>query len=145
MKGSNYPVEQVSWDDCQSFIRKLNARSNKTFRLPTEAEWEYASRSGGRDEKYSGGNDVERVAWYNKNSGSSTHAVGGKAANGLGIYDMSGNAREWTDDWYSDTYYADSPYKNPTGPYSGKFKTTRGGGWDASASGTTVFDRFYLH
>jgi len=75
-KGSNYPVEQVSWDDCQSFIKKLNRQSRKTFRLPTEAEWEYAARGGRSGEKYAGGNDVDRVAWYSGNSGGSTHPVG---------------------------------------------------------------------
>jgi len=130
-KGDNYPVEQVSWDDCQSFVRKLNGQSNKTYRLPTEAEWGYACRSGGRDEKYSGGNDVDRVAWYLSNSGGSTHAVGGKAVNGLGLYDMSGNVWEWCSDWYDKNYYNKSPEQNPQGPGSGWFlyRVERGGCW----------------
>ncbi len=100
--GNDYPVEKVSWHDCQEFIRNLNSKSDRHFRLTTEAEWEYAARSGGQDEKYAGGNDVEGVAWYAGNSGSSTHPVGRKAANGLGLYDMSGNVWEWCADWHSD-------------------------------------------
>ncbi len=128
-KGSNYPVEQVSWNDCQDFIKKLNRKSGKTFRLPTEAEWEYACRSGGREDKYSGGSDVDRVAWYSGNSGGFTHAVGGKAGNGLGIYDMSGNVWEWCSDWYDENYYGNSPTQNPQGPGSGSLRVYRGGSW----------------
>ena len=129
-KGSNYPVEYVSWEDCRSFIGKLNGRNGKTFRLPTEAEWEYACRSGGRDEKYAGGNDLGRVAWYRSNSGSSTHTVCGKAANGLGLYDMTGNVWEWCLDWYGKNYYSSSPTDNPQGPSSGSLRVNRGGSWD---------------
>ena len=128
-KGDNYPVEMVSWNDCQEFIKKLNAQSTRKFRLPTEAEWEYAARSGGRDETYAGGNDVDRVSWYDGNSGGSTHHVGGKAPNGLGFYDMSGNVREWCADWYSSDYYEDSPKRNPTGPASGSNRVILGGSW----------------
>jgi len=133
-EGDNYPVEQVSWRDCQEFIKKLNRRSGSSFRLPTEAEWEYAARSGGKDEKYAGGNDVDRVAWYDSNSGSflrknSTHPVGTKAANGLGLYDMSGNVWEWCSDWYGSDYYGRSQEHNPTGPASGSNRVNRGGGW----------------
>ena len=129
-KGSDYPVEYVSWEDCQLFIGKLNGQSGKTFRLPTEAEWEYACRSGGRDEQYAGGDDCDQVAWYRSNSSSSTHAVGGKAANGLGLYDMSGNVWEWCLDWYADNYYSSSPTDNPQGPLSGSLRVNRGGSWD---------------
>jgi hypothetical protein len=90
-KGDNYPVEQVSWDDAKEYIRKLNSMGSAKFRLPSEAEWEYAARSGGKAEKYSGGGDVDSLAWHNSNSGSSTHPVKTKKGNGLGIYDMSGN------------------------------------------------------
>ena len=128
-KGDNYPVEGVSWDDCQRFIEKLNRRSDRTFRLPTEAEWEYAARSGGRDEKYAGANDVNAVAWYSSNSGRSAHAVGGKAANGLGLHDMSGNVYEWCADWYDKTYYKKSLVQNPQGPGSGSGRVGRGGCW----------------
>jgi formylglycine-generating enzyme required for sulfatase activity len=111
------PVESVSFDDVQEFIRRLNARAGGAlFRLPTEAEWEYAARSGGRRERYSGGERVDRVAWYAENSERRNHPVGGKAPNGLGLHDMSGNVWEWTADWYADDYYSRSPRENPTGP-----------------------------
>jgi formylglycine-generating enzyme required for sulfatase activity len=128
-KGDNYPVERVSWDDTQDYLRQLNSKSNKTFRLPTEAEWEYAARSGGKKEKYAGGDNVDTVAWYDSNSGSSTHPVGQKQANGLGLYDLSGNVWEWTGDWYDDKYYAKSPKNNPPGPSGGSFRVSRGGSW----------------
>jgi formylglycine-generating enzyme required for sulfatase activity len=130
--GDNCPVENVSWNDAQDFISKLNSRSagNKSsgnYRLPTEAEWEYAARSGGNSERFSGENeDVGGVAWFNDNSNES-HPVGQKAPNGLGIYDMSGNVWEWTNDWYGNTYYSSSPRKNPTGPSSGDRRVIRGG------------------
>ena len=123
-------MENVSCDDCQAFIKKLNRKSGKNYRLPTEAEWEYACRSGGRDEKYSGGSDIDRVAWYYGNSGGSTHAVGGKVANGLGLYDMSGNVWEWCSDWYDENYYGNSPTQNPQGPESGSSRVYRGGSWN---------------
>jgi formylglycine-generating enzyme required for sulfatase activity len=126
--GGKYPVENVSWDDCQEFIRKLNAETSSEFRLPTEAEWEYACRSGGQVEKYSGGDDVDLVAWYDDNSGHSTHPVGRKLANGLGLYDMSGNVWEWCADWYYEGYYANSPERNPQGPGYGSSRVMRGGG-----------------
>jgi len=89
-KGGNYPVENVSWNDTQDFIKKLNKKYDKQYRLPTEAEWEYACRAKGSG-RYCGGDDLDAVAWYDKNSGSSTHAVGGKQANAFGLHDMSGN------------------------------------------------------
>jgi formylglycine-generating enzyme required for sulfatase activity len=111
------PVDSVSWNDAQDFISRLNGRSSAgTYRLPTEAEWEYAARSGGKSEKYSGGNDVDPVAWFAENSGRRNHPAGTKAPNGLGLYDMSGNVWEWTNDWYGDDYYSSSPRNNPTGP-----------------------------
>lgn len=126
-KSSKRPVENVSWNDCQEFIRKLNVMTGKYFRLPTEAEWEYAARGGNRSRgyKYAGGNDLNSVAWYNGNSGS--HEVGGKQPNELGLYDMSGNVWEWCQDWYGD--YSSSSQTNPTGPSSGSFRLYRGGGW----------------
>ncbi len=129
-KGDNYPVENVSWNDTQSFIRSLNGKGGSKYRLPTEAEWEFAARSGGRSEKYAGGNDIDAVAWYTSNSGSSTHPVGQKQPNGLGLYDMSGNVWEWCGDWYDGSCYGSSPRNNPEGPSSGSGRVGRGGGWD---------------
>jgi|GEM_PF-555864 len=128
-KGDDYPVEKVYWNDVQKFIRKLNSHGNGNFRLPTEAEWEYACRSGGKNEKYSGGEDVDRVAWYMSNSVSSTHRVGTKAPNGLGLYDMSGNVWEWCQHWYGKDYYSQSPRNNPQGPSGGSWRVFRGGSW----------------
>jgi len=131
--GKNYPVEQVSWDDTQGFIRKLNSYSSSCFRLPTEAEWEYAARSGGKKQKYAGSSNVDRLAWYDCNSGGSTHPVGTKEPNGLGLYDMSGNVWEWTSDWYGKDYYQQSPRNNPQGPSSGSFRVIRDGCWNGSS------------
>ena len=128
-KGSNLPVEQVSWEDCQTFIRKLNALTGKNFRLPTEAEWEFAARGGNnsRGYKYSGSNTLSNVAWYDDNSSNKTHPVATKAPNELGIYDMSGNVWEWCNDWYGS--YSSSSQYNPTGPNSGSRRVYRGGSW----------------
>jgi len=140
--GDNCPVDQVSWNDIQDYIRILNQRTGKNYRLPTEAEWEYAARSGGKSEKYSGGNDLDSVAWYDSNSGDQTHQVGQKQPNGLGIYDMSGNVWEWCQDWYSDSYYKSSPRNNPQGPSSERDRVLRGGSWYSSAAGTRATYRF---
>ncbi|MBF0263278.1 MAG: SUMF1/EgtB/PvdO family nonheme iron enzyme, partial [Magnetococcales bacterium] len=104
-------------------------RDGCTYRLPTEAEWEYACRSGGKSERYCGGSDLDALAWYDKNSEGRTHSVGRKRANGLGIYDMSGNVFEWVSDWYGDKYYANSPSDNPKGPSTGSSRVGRGGSW----------------
>ncbi len=124
-KGNKLPVESVSWDDCQTFIRKLNSLTGKNFRLPTEAEWEYAARGGNRSRgyKYSGGNNISDVAWYDDNSGSMTHAVGTKSPNELGIYDMSGNVSEFCQDLYGS--YCSGSQTNPQGPSSGSYRVYR--------------------
>ena len=142
-KGDNLPVENVSWDDVQTFIRKLNQKTGKHYRLPTEAEWEFAARGGNRSRgyKYSGSNDIDAVAWCTNNSGSKTHPVGTKSPNELGIYDMSGNVREWCQDWYGGKYYSSSPYSNPTGPSTGSYRVSRGGSWGGYARGCRVFRR----
>lgn len=127
--GDNCPVEQVSWNDIQEFTNKLNQKTGKNYRLPTEAEWEYAAKSGGKNEKYAGSNDIDSVAWYSSNSGSKTHPVGQKQPNGLGIYDMSGNVWEWVQDWYDEKYYKNSPKNNPKGASSGEDRVLRGGSW----------------
>lgn len=141
--GDNYPVEQVSWYDTQDFIAELNSQGFSTFRLPTEAEWEYAARSGGREEKYAGGDDLDNLSWYSGNSGMETHEVGTKAANGLGIYDMSGNVSEWVSDWYESNYYSESPQDNPQGPETGSFRVLRGGSWYELAPYCRAAYRFY--
>jgi formylglycine-generating enzyme required for sulfatase activity len=126
----NCPVEKVSWEDIQMFITKLNNRSGGSkFRLPTEAEWEYAAR-GGKQSKgytYSGSNDIDAVAWYSKNSDNKTHPVKGKAANELGLYDMTGNVWEWCSDWYEK--YGAGSQTNPTGAKAGSYRVNRGGSW----------------
>ncbi|MGA1863410.1 formylglycine-generating enzyme family protein [Deferribacter thermophilus] len=127
--GDDCPVERVSWNDVQNFINKLKRQTGKNYRLPTEAEWEYACRSGGKKEKYCGGDNIDAVAWYYDNSGGKTHPVGQKQPNGLGIYDMSGNVYEWVQDWYDSSYYRSSPKNNPTGPSSGSSRVKRGGSW----------------
>ena len=131
--GDNCPVELVTWNDVQDFITKLNQQKGTKYRLPTEAEWEYAARSGGKSEKYSGGSDVNAVAWYNSNSGSTTHPVGQKQANGLGLYDMSGNVWEWVNDWYG--VYGSTAQTNPKGPSTGSSsnRVLRGGSWYGDA------------
>ena len=137
-KGSNLPVETVSWEECQNFIRKLNALTGKNFRLPTEAEWEYAARGGSnsRGFKYSGSNTLSNVAWYDDNSADKTHPVATKASNELGIYDMSGNVWEWCSDW--DSSYTSASQTNPTGPISGSHRVFRGGSWVNIARGCRV-------
>ena len=132
-KGDNLPVECVSWDDCQKFISELNRITGKTFRIPTEAEWEYAARGGkkSRGYQYSGSNNLSDVAWYSDNSSSKTHAVGTKQPNELGIYDMSGNVEEWCQDWYGN--YSSSSQTNPTGANSGYVRVIRGESWASYA------------
>lgn len=125
----DHPVVCVSWHDAVAYAQWLSRRTGRNFRLPTEAEWEYAARSGGKPEKFAGGDDIEAVAWYSGNSGNRTHPVGQKLANGLGLYDMSGNVWQWTADWYGDSYYIDSPRNNPAGPGSGSKRVFRGGSW----------------
>lgn len=133
-RGSRLPVEQVSWNDCQTFISKLNSMTGKRFRLPTEAEWEFACRGGTKSQgyKYSGSNSLGIVAWYDDNSGTRTHDVGMKSPNELGIFDMSGNVWEWCSDWYGN--YSSSSQTNPTGPSSGSYRVKRGGSWAYNAS-----------
>lgn len=142
-KGDNLPVETVSWDDCQTFIRKLNALTGKNFRLPTEAEREFAARGGNnsRGYKYAGSNNIGAVAWYDGNSGSKTHAVGTKSPNELGIYDMPGNVSEWCQDWYGD--YSSASQTNPTRASSGSPRVLRGGSWSSIARGCRSSNRSF--
>lgn len=124
------PVEQVSWNDIQDFIRKLNQQTGKNYRLPTEAEWEFAARGGNLSKgyRYAGSDDLSSVAWYLDNSGGKTRAVGQKQANELGIYDMSGNVWEWCEDWSGD--YSSSAQTNPKGPLNGERRVLRGDSFD---------------
>ncbi|MDR1602724.1 MAG: formylglycine-generating enzyme family protein, partial [Tannerella sp.] len=117
----------VSWDEAQEFIKRLNTATGKNYRLPTEAEWEYAARGGNRSKgyKYSGSNNIDEVAWYWGNSGDQSHPAGTKKANELGIHDMSGNVEEWCQDWYGE-YFA-SPQTNPKGASNGSERVLRGG------------------
>jgi formylglycine-generating enzyme required for sulfatase activity len=128
-RGHDLPVEGVSWHAVQEYIEKLNAATGKNYRLPTEAEWEYAARGGNQSKgyKYSGSDDINAVAWHNGNSGTTTHPVGTKTPNELGIYDMSGNLWEWCNDWYD--VYTDQPETNPLGPDSGAKRVVRGGSY----------------
>ena len=136
--GDKMSVEKVSWNDVQEFIAKLNAKTGKTFRLPTEAEWEYAARGGNKSNgyKYSGSNNLEDVAWYYDNSNKTHHPVGQKQQNELGIYDMSGNLWEWCQDWYGS--YSSEAQTNPKGPSSGSHRILRGGCWDSAANNNRI-------
>ena len=140
-KGDDRPVEKVSWDDCQEFIRKLNSLTGLNFSLPTEAQWEYAARGGNRSlgYKYSGSKNLKDVAWYEKNSGNETHPVGQKQANELGLYDMSGNVWEWCSDWKGS--YSSNSQTNPTGAASGSYRVERGGSYYFGAWNCRVSNR----
>ncbi|MDR1951627.1 MAG: formylglycine-generating enzyme family protein [Bacteroidales bacterium] len=141
-KGDNYPIETVSWLDAQKFIQRLNAATGKQYRLPTEAEWEYAARGGNKSRgyKYSGSNTMNEVGWFANNSKNRTRQVGLKLPNELGIHDMSGNTWEWCEDRYGN--YPASPQNNPTGPLSGIHRVLRGGGYNYDAQGCRVSCRY---
>jgi formylglycine-generating enzyme required for sulfatase activity len=137
-KGDNYPVEKAIWAEIEKFIKKLSSSTNGAFkfRLPTEAEWEYACRSGGKPEQYAGGSDLDQVAWYYGNSNDSTHAVGTKAPNGLGLFDMNGNVHEWVADTYRVWSYKKHKRNNPLfmlkdGDLGTLQQVYRGGGWNS--------------
>ena len=135
--GDNYPVENISWNDCQEFISKLNLRSEVRraglkFSLPTEAQWEYACRAGTTG-AYGGAGPLDDKGWYTENSGGRTHPVAGKMANAWGLYDMHGNVCEWCQDWYDSSYYLKSSASGPTGPLSGSSRVLRGGSYSRRA------------
>lgn len=137
-KDDNRPVETVSWNDCYNFVRELNRMTGRNFRLPTEAEWEYAARGGNRSSgaSHAGSFSFDKVAWCSDNSGGLTHPVKTKQANELGLYDMSGNVAEWCSDWYGD--YSAYSQLNPQGPSNGEYRVYRGGCWSEFEIFSTV-------
>lgn len=146
-KGEDFPAYYVSWNDCQEFISKLNEFTGKNFRLPTEAEWEYAARGGvkncGLNKTIPMRGDFDGGAWYGYNSQNKIHVVKGLSPNILGLYDMRGNVREWCHDWYESDYYSNSPFDNPQGPSNSsiKHRVLRGGGWDSVKKNSQVYSR----
>ena len=130
------PVTEVSWEDCQAFIKKLNKITGKEYRLPTEAEWEYAARGGAKSQGYSyaGSNNLGEVGWFKDNSGEAIHVVAEKRFNELGLYDMSGNVWEWCSDWYGPYRLDAKGSDNPKGPDNGDFRVRRGGSWNHDAN-----------
>ena len=139
-KGPKNPMERGSWDDCQQFLAKLNAKPRPgggKFQLPTEAQWEYACRAGSTT-RYCFGDDEKQLgeyAWYDENSGKKTHPVGEKRPNAWGLYDVHGNVWEWCEDWYDNGYYGRSPSDDPPGPATGSYRVVRGGFWFSGAGG----------
>lgn len=131
VKGENKPVSNVSWNDCQKFLEKLNKKTGKKFRLPTEAEWEFAARGGNYSNHtlYAGSDSLELVGWFEGNNNGSIQDIKKKAPNELSLYDMSGNVAEWCNDYYKDGYYAYSPDEDPMGPEEGNIHVLRGSGW----------------
>ena len=141
--GPDYPMYYLSWEDAQAFCQELSRMTGRTYCLPTEAQWEYAARGGKNNDgtKYSGSWSIDAVAWYDGNSGSSTHPVKNKRANSLGLYDMSGNVWEWCSDWYGSSYNVNDT-NNPTGPSSGSSRVLRGGSWFSNAQSCRVSFRY---
>ena len=145
IKGDKRPVECVSWFQVQIFISKLSTKTGRYYRLPTEAEWEYAARGGSKSKgyKYSGSNELDKVAWFYDNCEHQTHPVGTKAPNELGIYDMSGNVHEWCSGHYDNLYYSKSPLINPQGAETGEFLVFRGGSWYSDEIYCRIANRNY--
>ncbi len=146
--GNNCPVENVNWNEVQIFIDELNRAAGKTYRLPTEAEWEYAARSGGENQKWAGTSmeaELSLYAHYDDNSKGQIHPVGQKRPNGLGLYDMSGNVWEWVEDWYARDYYASSSNVNPSGPNEGETRVLRGGSRYSDAKSLRTSYRSHNH
>lgn len=142
-RGDDYPAYRISWTDALKFIKRLNELTGSTFRLPTEAEWEYAARGGNKSSgyRYSGSNNIDEVSWYDGNSAEMTHPVKLKKPNELGIYDMSGNVWEWCLDWYET--YSSEYQKDPKGPSKGTYHIDRGGAWNRNNKYSRVTARCY--
>lgn len=143
--GDNYPMYYVRWTEAQEFVTRLNTATGKKYALPTEAQWEFAARGGNKNRgyTYAGSNSLDGVAWYSSNSGSTTHTVGTKLPNELGIYDMSGNVWEWCGDWYG--IYSAAQQTDPTGPSAGLYRVCRGGDWRNNAHYCRSAFRYYDH
>lgn len=139
--GAELPVQEVSWNECQEFISRLNKQTGETFRLPTEAEWEFAARGGNLSNhtQFAGSSNIDEVAWYANNSGETPHPVAQKLPNELGLYDMSGNVWEWCSDYFGD--YLDEPQTNPQGPEKGGYHVYRGGSWFGAERSTRISTR----
>lgn len=143
--GDDCPVETVSWDDSQKFIYKLNKKTGKNYRLPTEAEWEFAARDRGKKMRWAGTNNISELgnyAWHEENSGDKTHPVKTKKPNELGLYDMTGNVAEWLSDNWGKRYYKSSPRNNPKGPSHGNGRDARGGSWGSTADFNRTTNRY---
>ncbi len=140
-KGDNLPADGLSWNDCQEFVKKLNSLTGENFRLPTEAEWEFAARGGNKSQHYlyCGSNNIDEVAWTWDNSGNTSHEVATKLPNELGLYDMNGNLSEWCQDWYGD--FGSVALQNPAGPADGYNRAIRGGDWDCVDENFIVWSR----
>jgi len=148
-KGPKNPVEQVSWEDCQAFLQKLNDKhgsSGGKFTLPTEAQWEYACRAKGTGTHFFGNESgkLSQHGWLVGNSARQTHPVGEKKPNAFGLYDVYGNVWEWCSDWFAGDYYTTSATDDPTGPTSGSLRVVRGGGWNSFADACRSANRFYF-
>jgi formylglycine-generating enzyme required for sulfatase activity len=142
--GNTCPVEMVSRDDVQLFLAALNQMDpGKNYRLPTEAEWEYACRAGTTGD-FGGSGVMDEMGWYGDNSGETPHPVAQKSPNAWGLYDMHGNLYEWVQDWYSSTYYEESPTEDPQGPATGEYTPTRGGSWDGVEWSARSAARWYV-
>jgi len=130
-QGNERPVEGVSWEDASEFCRRLGAQERETYRLPTEAEWEYVCRAGSRSAFCYGDDDTRlgEFAWYDASAGPKTHPVGSRKPNDWGIYDMHGNVWEWCQDWYGEDFYSTGPSTDPKGPSTGEYRVLRGGCW----------------